>query len=76
LNNNNNRVLVTDTVIAAKQKKEEQEVVRNKIPYMICESQNIKIKCQSLMEAEQRARIYHEESKHEVIWRFEEEEEE
>ena len=64
-------------VIAAKQRKDEQEEQGheeccNKIPYMICQCHGVKIKCESLMEAEQRARIHMEESKgHEVVWRFE-----
>ena len=44
----------------------------NKIPYMICESHGVKIRCQSLMEAEQRARIHMNECEgYEAIWRFE-----
>jgi hypothetical protein len=46
---------------------------RKKIPFMECEDpHNVKIKCQSITEAEQRARIHMAESKgHKAIWRYE-----
>jgi hypothetical protein len=73
LNNSGSSSKTVFDIAAAEQKRDGQEYEEaNKIPYMICECHDVKIRCQSLMEAEQRARIHNEESKnHKAVWRFE-----